>query len=147
MLVPTLRAIVRLPEGVFAPYAGIPTNLLFFDRSGPTKEIWYYEHPYPPGVKYYNKTKPIRIEEFEPERKWWGKPGQEGKRKENEFAWRVSIADIAARGYNLDVKNPNTVDAVHRDPAELLAEYQKAQAAVAEVREKLRRELESALTR
>ena len=59
----------------------------------------------------------------------------------------LSIADIAARGYNLDVKNPRIVDAAHRDPAELLAEYQQAQAAVAEVREKLRRELETALTR
>ena len=95
-------------------------------------------------MKSYNKTKPIRIEEFEAEKKWWGKPG---KRKGNEFAWRVSIADIAARGYNLDVKNPHTVDDAHRDPAELLAEYQKAQAVVADVREKLRRELETALIR
>ena len=142
-----LHTIVRLPNGVFAPYTGIKTNLLFFTKGEPTKEIWYYEHPYPPGVKSYNKTKPIRIEEFEAERKWWGKPGQEKKRKENEFAWRVPIADIAARGYNLDVKNPHTVDDAHRDPAELLAEYQNAQAAVAEVREKLRKELETALTR
>ena len=88
-----------------------------------------------------------RIKEFDAEKRWWGKPGHESKRKENEFAWRVSIADIAARGYNLDVKNPHTVDDAHRDPAELLAEYQKAQAAVAEVREKLRKELETALTR
>jgi len=94
-----------------------------------------------------NKTKPIRIEEFEPEKKWWGKPGQKSKRKESEFAWRVPIDDIAARGYNLDVKNPHAEDDAHRDPTELLAEYQTAQAAVAEVREKLRRELESALTR
>jgi type I restriction enzyme M protein len=142
-----LHTIVRLPNGVFAPYTGIKTNLLFFTKGEPTKDIWYYEHPYPPGVKSYNKTKPIRIEEFDVEKKWWGKPGQESKRKETELAWRVSIADIAARGYNLDVKNPNIVDYAHRDPAELLAEYQKAQAAVAEVREKLRRELESALLR
>jgi type I restriction enzyme M protein len=70
---------------------------------------------------------------------------RESKRKENEFAWRMSIADFAARGYNLDVKNPHTVDDAHRDPSELLAEYQKAQAAVAKVREKLRKELETAL--
>src|SRR5947207_13650245 len=120
-------------------------KLLFFTKGEPTNEIWYYEHPYPPGVKSYNKTKPICIEEFEPEKKWWGKPGQEKKRKENEFAWRVSIADIAARGYNLDMKNPHTVDDAHRDPGELLAEYQIAQAAVAEAREKLRKELETAL--
>jgi len=142
-----LHTIVRLPNGVFAPYTTIATNLLFFTKGEPTKEIWYCEHPYPPGVKNYNKTKPIRIEEIEAEKKWWGKPGQEKKRKENEFAWRVSVADIAARGYNLDVKNPHTVDDAQRDPAELLAEYHKAQAAVAEVRENLRRELESALTR
>jgi type I restriction enzyme M protein len=142
-----LHTIVRLPNGVFAPYTGIKTNLLFFTKGEPTKEIWYYEHPYPPGVKNYNKTKPIRIEEFDAEKKWWGKSGQESKREETEFAWRVSIADIAARNYNLDVKNPHIVDDAHRDPAELLVDYQKAQAAVAEVREKLRKELETALTR
>jgi len=142
-----LHTIVRLPNGVFAPYTGIKTNLLFLTKGEPTKEIWYYEHPYPPGVKSYNKTKPIRIEEFEPEKKWWGKPGQEKKRKENQFAWRVPIEQIHERGFNLDVKNPHQIDDAHRDPAEPLAEYQKAQAAVAEIREKLRQELESALIR
>ena len=142
-----LHTIVRLPNGVFAPYTGIKTNLLFLTKGEPTTEIWYYEHPYPPGVKSYNKTKPIRIEEFEPEKKWWGKPGQEKKRKDNEFAWRVPIAQIHERGFKLDVKNPHQTDDAHRDPAELLAEYQKAQAAVAEIREKLRQELASALLR
>jgi type I restriction enzyme M protein len=65
-----LHTIVHLPNGVFAPYTGIKTNLLFFTKGEPTREIWHYEHPYPPGVKSYNKTKPIRIEEFEAERKW-----------------------------------------------------------------------------
>ena len=64
-------------------------------------------------------AKPIRIEEFEAEKKWWGKPGQASKRKENEFAWRVSLADIATRGYNLDVKNPHTVDDAHPCGAEI----------------------------
>jgi type I restriction enzyme M protein len=140
-----LHTIVRLPNGVFAPYTGIKTNLLFFTKGEPTREIWYYEHPYPTGVKNYNKTKPIRVEEFEPEKKWWGKPGQESKRKETKFAWRVLLADIAARGYNLEVKNPHTINDEHRNPTELLAEYQKAQAGVAEVREKLRKELDVAL--
>ena len=115
-----LHTIVRLPNGVFAPYTGIKTNLLFFTKGQPTTEVWYYEHPYPPGVKSYNKTKPIALAEFEPERKWWK------KRTETPQAWRVPLADIEARGYNLDIKNPNTVDAAHRDPAELLAEYQAA---------------------
>lgn len=66
-----LHTIVRLPNGVFSPYTGIKTNLLFFTKGSPTKEIWYYEHPYPPGAKSYNKTKPIRIEEFDLEKAWW----------------------------------------------------------------------------
>jgi type I restriction enzyme M protein len=52
-----LHTVVRLPNGVFAPYTGIATNLLFFDRSGPTKEVWYYEHPLPEGRKNYTKTR------------------------------------------------------------------------------------------
>jgi type I restriction enzyme M protein len=136
-----LHTIVRLPNGVFAPYTGIKTNLLFFTKGEKTKEVWYYEHPYPPGVKSYNKTKPIHIDEFEAERKWWK------KRTETPQAWRVPVADIEARGYNLDIKNPNVVDAAHRAPAELLAEFQQAQAAAAKIREKLRKELETALRR
>jgi type I restriction enzyme M protein len=62
-----LHTIVRLPNGVFNPYTGIRTNLLFFTKGQPTTHIWYYEHPYPPGAKSYNKGKPIRIEEFEGE--------------------------------------------------------------------------------
>ncbi|MGO8836617.1 MAG: N-6 DNA methylase [Limisphaerales bacterium] len=140
-----LHTIVRLPNGVFAPYTGIKTNLLFFTKGEPTREIWYYEHPYPPGVKSYNKTKPIHISEFEPEKKWWGRAGQATKRKETELVWRVPIEQIKASGYNLDIKNPNVVDPGHADPDKLLAEYQQLLAAVKDTREKLKRELESAL--
>ena len=62
-----LHTIVRLPKGVFNPYTGINTNLLFFTKGEPTKEVWFYEHPYPEGYKSYSKTKPIRIAEFAPE--------------------------------------------------------------------------------
>ena len=84
-----LHTIVRLPNGVFAPYTSIPTNLLFFDRSGPTKEIWYYEQPLPEGRKNYTKTQPIQFEEFADCIAWWT------KRKENDQAWKVPVADIA----------------------------------------------------
>ena len=136
-----LHTIIRLPNGVFAPYTGIKTNLLFFTKGEPTKEIWYYEHPYPPGVKSYNKTKPIHISEFDAEKKWWK------KRKESPQAWRVSIEDIKAKGYNLDSKNPHEAADAQRDPTELLAEYQKLLAQVGETREKLKRELQTALAR
>ncbi len=83
-----LHTVVRLPNGVFSPYTGIKTNLLFFTKGEKTREVWYYEHPYPEGYKSYSKTKPIRIEEFEPEKAWWN------QREENEFAWRVPIKEI-----------------------------------------------------
>jgi type I restriction enzyme M protein len=99
-----LHTIVRLPNGVFAPYTGIKTNLIFFTKGRSTKEVWYFEHPYPLGVKMYNKTKPINIKEFDLEKNWWN------KREENENAWKVSIDEIKQRNYNLDIKNPHATE-------------------------------------
>lgn len=102
-----VHTIVRLPQSVFAPYATVNTNLIFFEKktsrdSVPaTKEIWYYEHTLPEGQKAYSKTKPIRIEEFDPIKQWWN------NRKESEVAWKVPIQTIIDRNYDLDIKNPN----------------------------------------
>ncbi len=115
-----LHTIVRLPKGVFAPYTSINTNVLFFEKGRPTEEVWYYEHPYPEGYKSYSKTKPMRIEEFDTEKAWWG------SREESEQAWCVPIAEIEERDYNLDIKNPNAPEAQVHDPEEVLAEYQAA---------------------
>lgn len=134
-----LHTIVRLPKGVFAPYTSINTNVLFFTKGRPTKNVWYYEHPYPDGYKSYSKTKPMRIEEFKPEKKWWK------KRTESERAWKVSIDDIKARGFNLDIKNPNTPDATHADPDDLLAQYNAARGQADEIRERLRSVLAESL--
>ncbi|PFF29050.1 SAM-dependent methyltransferase [Bacillus cereus] len=107
-----LHTIVRLPKGVFAPYTGIATNLLFFDRTGATKEVWFYEHQLPKGYKNYTKTKPIRLEEFDVEREWWN------NRKQNDFAWKVSIEAIKESNFNLDYKNPNNVDLIEQHSVE-----------------------------
>jgi type I restriction enzyme M protein len=110
-----LHTIVRLPNGVFSPYTPIPTNLLFFDRAGPTKEVWYCEHPLPEGRKSYTKTQPLQFEEFEPCRAWWN------NREENERAWRVPVESVVERGYNLDIKNPNAAqDLDHLPPEQLM---------------------------
>ena len=135
-----LHTIVRLPNGVFNPYTGIKTNLLFFSKDGPTKDVWFFEHPYPAGYKNYSKTRPIRLEEFELERKWWN------KRKAGEHAWKVSVKDIKANGYNLDLKNPNAPEAGHDDPEELLADYQRLLAQIETTRNALRDQLGAALT-
>ncbi len=136
-----LHTIVRLPNGVFSPYTGIKTNLLFFAKGEPTKDVWYYEHPYPAGYKSYSKTKPIRIEEFASEKAWWE------NREESEFAWRVSVNDIKANNFNLDIKNPNKIDEEHGDPLELLAKYKELLAEVAETRDSLKQELMAAFDR
>lgn len=134
-----LHTIVRLPNGVFNPYTSIKTNLLFFTKGEPTEKIWYYEHPYPLGYKSYSKTKPIRIEEFEAEKAWWN------NREENEFAWCVSVEEIKANGYNLDIKNPYMEREKHRDLGEMLAEYQQLIMGVRETQGVLKDELKSAL--
>lgn len=137
-----LHTIVRLPNGVFNPYTGIKTNLLFFEKGTPTKEVWYYEHPYPEGHKSYSKTKPIRIQEFHKlERKWWN------EREENEQAWRVPVQQIIDSGYNLDIKNPNTPDENLGDPDELLADYLKLLKETAAARDALKDQLAAALER
>lgn len=96
-----LHTIVRLPNSVFQPYASVATNLLFFTKGTPTKEIWYYEHKLPEGQKAYSKTKPIKLSEFDTLKAWWN------DRKENEQAWKVDIQRIIDSGYNLDIKNPH----------------------------------------
>lgn len=141
-----LHTIVRLPNGVFNPYTGIRTNLLFFTKGTPTKEVWYYEHPYPEGVKSYNKTKPIRLEEFEPLKAWWGSEADGfAARVENERAWRVPIEQIRSNGFNLDLKNPHRPDTEQADLEHLLPEYEKLLADIAATRAALRRELQAAL--
>jgi len=144
-----LHTIVRLPNGVFNPYTGIKTNLLFFTKGTPTKDIWFYEHPYPPGAKSYNKTKPIRIEEFDAEKKWWGKPDARGGfkgRKASELAWKVTAAEIKENGYNLDIKNPHTADTGPGDPDELLAELESIRTASRQTLDQLKSELAAALS-
>jgi type I restriction enzyme M protein len=118
-----LHTIVRLPNGVFAPYTSIPTNLLFFDRSCPTEAIWYYEQPLPEGRKNYTKTQPIQFEEFADCLSWWP------ERVENERAWKVPLGDVLKRdaqgglvSVNLDVKNPNAKQDLQHLPPEQLVE-------------------------
>src|SRR3990170_2842817 len=123
-----LHTIVRLPNGVFAPYTGIPTNLLFFERDGPTKEIWYYEVPLPEGRKQYTKTQPMPFEEFEPVIAWWK------DRKENGNAWKVPAGKIVESGYNLDIKNPNgKADLEHLPPEHLTESILKKEQRIAEI--------------
>lgn len=121
-----LHTILRMPEGVFEPYTPIPTNILFFDRTKPTQEIWYYELPLPEGRKKYTKTFPLLYGEFGPLLKWWN------RREVNEHAWQVpkdSLLRQAQNGtaisINLDLRNPNSLEQLkRRTPDELIADIE-----------------------
>ncbi len=141
-----LHTIVRLPNGVFNPYTGIKTNILFFTKGKPTEHVWYYEHPYPEGVKNYNKTKPMSFEEFETEIGWWGKEEDGFKtRVENEQAWKVPVKEIIERNYNLDIKNPHVGEQENHDPDELLTQYNTEQKEISNLRNQLKNILAEAL--
>lgn len=130
-----LHTIVRLPNGIFNPYTSIKTSLLFFQKGKSTKEIWYYEMPYPEGVKNFSRSRPVNIKHFDDIKKWWA------DRKENEFSWKVSKNEIKHRNFNLDIKNPHIseeeklysteellikIDSSFQKSATLLAEIKKS---------------------
>lgn len=107
-----LHTIVRLPYGVFEPYTDIPTNILFFDRRGPTKNVWFYTHPLPAARRKrkqpkYTKAEPLEFAEFAPLLEWWN------DRKETDQAWSVPVeklikSDVDGRveAVNLDISHP-----------------------------------------
>lgn len=133
-----LHTVVRLPNGVFAPYTSIPTNILFFDRSGPTKEVWYYEQPLPEGRKNYTKTQPMQLEDFRPCMDWWS------SREENDQAWIVPAADLLAASCNLDRKNPRgKVDFEHLPPDRLADDILQKELRIAELMREIKATLEA----
>ena len=114
-----LHTIIRLPQSTFFP-ATVSTNLLFFQKGTPTKEIWYWEHRLPEGQKSYSKTKAIQFDEFAPLMSWWD------KREESDVAWKVKVGDLK-RGFDLDVKNPNsTVEDRELSVDDCLKEFRKS---------------------
>ena len=132
-----VHTIVRLPNSVFQPYASVATNLLFFTKGEPTREIWYWEHKLPEGQKSYSKTRPIQKSEFASLKEWWN------KRSENEQAWRVPVERIAENGWNLDIKNPFIKEEeVTHSTAELLdmlsASFKKSDVLIEELKKELK---------
>jgi type I restriction enzyme M protein len=121
-----LHTIVRLPEGVFSPYTDIATNVLFFDRTRATKEVWYYQQPLPGDRKKYTKTNPLQLEEFAECITWWR------ARKASTNAWAVSVERLLDSGCNLDVGNPNAEPGLeHLPPLELLSTIERCERDIA----------------
>ena len=133
-----LHTIVRLPNGVFAPYTGIPTNILFFDRSGPTQQIWYYEQPKRADGGNYSKSKPMQYEELAYCEAWFK------KKIENQRAWKVPADEILANGCNLDRRNPNAAeDLQHLPPEQLAADIRAKEERILEIISNIRSLLEA----
>lgn len=135
-----LHTVVSLPPGVFANVTasgqGPKTNLLFFDRTGPTKDTWYYELQPPPGTKY-TKANPIQDEHLEDAWAKWQ------NRALSENSWVVPVQELVARGYDLTAKNPNRKeDYVHRRPEELVADILEKEQQIAAILAKVQGLLE-----
>ncbi|WP_084526600.1 class I SAM-dependent DNA methyltransferase [Nocardia vaccinii] len=136
-----LHTVIRLQQGIFAPYTDIPANLLFFEKGIPTAETWYYELPLPEGRRSYTKSKPLSFDEFAECREWWGGPDRAGREKTPQ-AWCVPIEDLRERRYNLDLTNPNSADqAVNHDPADLVANLIQTEREILGLLEDLQKEL------
>ena len=134
-----LHTIVRLPKGVFAPYTSINTNLLFFEKGKATKDVWFFEHPYPEGYKSYSRSNPLTIDEFELEKKWWGGKSRQG-RQTTKYAWKVSVDELKAHNYNFDIKNPHQDVEPKVNLDELLQKYIKTVNEINRLTEELRKE-------
>jgi len=133
-----LHTVLRLPNGVFAPYTLIPANLLFFEKTGPTRFTWFYELPPPEGRRNYTKTRPMRYEEFADAQAWWGGRGRRD-RTEGPRTWRVPVGDLIDSAYNLDLRNPHGGDDLaHRPPAELIGELIAAEKDILALLEEIR---------
>ena len=141
-----LHTIVRLPNGVFAPYTPIPTNLLFFHRSGSTENIWFYEIPLPEDRKNYTKTRPMQYEEFSECIQWFHPIDGRG---ETQCAWSVQADEVLRydedgilQSVNLDIKNPHRAEALeHLPPEQLVTTIRETEVRIIELLDEINAEL------
>ena len=124
-----LHTVIRMPHSVFAPYTSITTNILFFERTGPTKETWFYRLDMPEGYKNFSKTKPMKLEHFAPAEEWWSNREEitiDGFDK----AKKYSVDEIMARTYNIDLCGYPHEEEEILPPKELIQQYQEKRASL-----------------
>lgn len=125
-----LHTIIRLPSSVFAPYTSITTNILFFDNTGETKETWFYRLDMPEGYKHFSKTKPMRLEHFQPVLDWWENRqeiNEDGFDKSKKFIVTQLINDF---GYNLDLCGYPHEEEEILAPMDLIQRYEEQRASL-----------------
>lgn len=124
-----LHTVIRMPHSVFAPYTSITTNILFFDKTAPTKETWFYRLDMPEGYKHFSKTKPMQLCHFAPAEEWWNNRveiNEDGFDK----AKKYTITEIAERKYNLDLCGYPHEEEEILPPDELIKQYRQKRAAL-----------------
>ena len=124
-----LHTVIRMPHSVFAPYTSITTNILFFDKTGPTKETWFYRLDMPQGYKNFSKTKPMKLEHFTPAMEWWNNRVEiveDGFDKAKSF----TADEIASRNYNIDLCGYPHEEEEILAPKELIQQYQEKRASL-----------------
>ena len=124
-----LHTVVRMPHSVFAPYTSITTNILFFDNTHPTEETWFYRLDMPEGYKNFSKTKPMKLEHFQPALDWWN---NRTEIEEDGFpkAKKYTVDEIVANGYNIDLCGYPHEEEEILDPMDLINQYQEKRASL-----------------
>uniref|UniRef100_UPI003FED4F1F N-6 DNA methylase n=1 Tax=[Lactobacillus] rogosae TaxID=706562 RepID=UPI003FED4F1F len=124
-----VHTVIRLPHSVFAPYTGITTNVIFFDNTTPTTKTWFYRLDMPEGYKNFSKTKPMKLEHFQPVIDWWNDRKEievDGFHKAKEY----SVEEIADNGYNIDLCGFPHEEEEILDPMDLINQYQEKRASL-----------------
>lgn len=124
-----LHTVIRMPHSVFAPYTPITTNILFFDKTGETKETWFYRLDMPDGYKNFSKTKPMRLEHFNPAIEWWNNR-QEIVVDGFDKAKKYSAQELADKNYNIDLCGYPHEEEEILPPKELIQQYQEKRASL-----------------
>lgn len=126
-----LHTIIRMPGSVFAPYTSITTNILFFDRTQPTKETWFYRLDMPEGYKHFSKTKPMRSEHFDPVREWWQNRTEIKDTDTDTYKAKCyTVEEISEGTYNLDLCGYPHEEEEILPPKELIQQYQEKRASL-----------------
>ena len=126
-----LHTIIRLPQSCFAPYTSIATNLLFFDKNGPTDETWFYRLDMPKDYKHFSKTKPMKREHFTPCDEWWDNRVEIKDEKIDESSnetWKAkkyTFNEISNNGFNMDYCGYPHEEEEILPPKELIQQYQE----------------------
>ena len=124
-----LHTVIRLPKSVFAPYTSITTNILFFDKTKKTENVWFYRMDMPEGYKNFSKTKPMKLDHFNPVMEWWNNR-QEINTDGFDKSRNYSLKEITDRNYNIDLCGFPQAEEVILEPKDTIVNYHEQRQAL-----------------